>query len=104
MVEKVLWYKAPNTEAWCSYNVYKRVYDELWTKYQDKTILFDYSNEIVTNGEHFWLPVISEELFDIREEMGLVRKGEFGLHLTLGRLTPNDKKWVSPNILINSKR
>lgn len=80
------------------------VYDTLWTKYQDKTILFEYSNEIVTNGEHFWLPVISEELFDIREEMGLVRKGEFGLHLTIGRLTPNDKKWVSPNILINSKR
>lgn len=79
------------------------VYDELWTKHQDKTINFEYSNKIETNGEHFWLPVISEELLDIREEMGLVRKGEFGLHLTIGRLTPNDMKWFDIKYFNNSK-
>jgi len=79
------------------------VYDDLWTKNQNKTILFKYANKIETNGEHFWLPVISEELLDIREEMGLVRKGEFGLHLTIGRLTPNDMNWFDVKYFNNSK-
>jgi hypothetical protein len=71
------------------------VYDELWTKNQNKTIIFEYSNKIETNGEHFWLPIICEEIFDIREEMGLVRKGEFSLHLTIGRLAPKDMEWFN---------
>jgi len=47
------------------------VYDTLWGKNQYKEIEFQYSNEIKTNGEHIWLPVISEELLNLREEMGL---------------------------------
>ena len=79
------------------------VYDTKWTKYQDKAIIFEYSNKIETNGEHFWLPIICEELYDIREEMGLVRKSEFGLHLTIGRLTENDAKWFTLNHFNKSK-
>ncbi len=69
------------------------IYDSLWEKDQNKEIQFDYSNKIQTNGEHFWLPIKCDELLDIRGSMGLVKKGRFSLHMTVGRLRNIDMEW-----------
>lgn len=46
---------------------------EFWEKYQGKTISFLYYNNIQTDGTYFWLNVQSEEIGNIREELGLPR-------------------------------
>jgi hypothetical protein len=71
-------------------SVSDEIYNSIWTKYQNEEIEFEYTNEISTNGEHFWLPVHCNRLLDIREEMGLVRNPEFSLHLTIARLREED--------------
>ena len=56
----------------------------LWN---DKGLMdFEYSNRVVFNFEHAWLPVRSEELTDLRLKLGLSHAPEFGFHLTLGRI------------------
>ena len=49
-----------------------------------KIFFFEYDPSPKTNGKHWWLKIISEELKDMREEMGYPRNGLWGLHLTLG--------------------
>ena len=61
-----------------------------WKKYHGKKIEFQYSNEIHNNGEHFWLPVYSKELENIRLELGLTNVPVFNFHLTIGRLRDED--------------
>jgi hypothetical protein len=56
----------------------------LWEKYADQEIEFEYTTFVGNNGEHWWLPVICEELLDIRTEMGLPRDPYYPLHLTFG--------------------
>jgi hypothetical protein len=44
-----------------------------WGKYEGKRVRFQYSPMVQTNGAHYWLPVISDELDAIRKELGLVK-------------------------------
>jgi hypothetical protein len=46
---------------------------EFWEKYQGQKISFFYCNDIQTDGTYFWLNVQSEEIGNIREELGLSR-------------------------------
>ena len=63
-----------------------------WAKYEDKEIAFTYSPDIQTDGIYYWLNVYSEELEDIRLELGLHRRsrlskppnGEKSFHITIG--------------------
>ena len=58
----------------------------LWEKHAGVDIGFDYEPEVRSDGKYFWLPVRCERLLDIREELGLPRDPEFGLHLTIGNV------------------
>jgi len=42
-----------------------------WKKYQGERIEFEYSPILQSNGAHWWLPVVSKDLDDIRSELGL---------------------------------
>jgi hypothetical protein len=42
-----------------------------WNKYNGVSINFEYSPIVQTNGAHYWLPVISDDLDEIRRELGL---------------------------------
>lgn len=57
----------------------------LYKKYHENHIEFQYSNILETNGDYWWLPVKSEILEEVREELGLIRLPDFGFHLTIGR-------------------
>lgn len=46
---------------------------DAWRKYEGKRIKFQYSPMVQTNGAHYWLPVISDDLDDIRQELGLTK-------------------------------
>lgn len=61
---------------------------DLWKKYDNEVITIEYDPDVRTNSDHWWLRVTSERMFDIREELGLIRKHELSLHLTLGRPIP----------------
>jgi len=55
-----------------------------WRKYDRKLINFDYLPQPLGNGKYVWLPVVCEELLDLREELGLKRNPYHPLHLTVG--------------------
>ena len=57
---------------------------ELLVEINNKLIDFEYSNEVVGNGKHFWLDVKCNEALDTREKLGLDREPYFTLHLTIG--------------------
>jgi hypothetical protein len=58
---------------------------EAWTKYDSMEVEFYYSHVIRSeNGEHAWVDVYSEDLANIRQELGFGFKPWF--HLTIGRL------------------
>jgi len=67
---------------------------ENWKKYDNCKITFLYSTVIQTNNIYFWLNVYSEELSNIREELGLQKTSEFSrppsdeecFHITIGNL------------------
>lgn len=59
---------------------------ELWRKYHEKEIEFEYSHDIETEGEYYWLRVQCEELNELRRELGLEETVQFGFHLTIGRV------------------
>jgi hypothetical protein len=63
----------------------------LWEKYAGEEIGFEISHEIHTNGLHFWLPVQSGRLLDIREELGLTRNPSAAFHLTIGNCHEDEK-------------
>jgi len=63
----------------------ERVVDKRrWKALLGKQIEFRYAHRPRTNGKHWWLPIESEELYDIRESLGLKRLQRFPLHLTFG--------------------
>jgi hypothetical protein len=61
---------------------------DAWKRYDNEPISLSYVPDIRTNGKHWWLPVICDRMNDIREELGLVRKHDVGLHFTLGQPVP----------------
>lgn len=58
---------------------------EYWKKDEGKTIEFNYSNKIKWNDDYVWIDVESEDLLDIREQLGLKRQPKWNLHITLGK-------------------
>lgn len=62
-------------------------YPEYWGDDAGKKLYFEYSGELRNNGKHFWLDVVSPEISDIRDRLGLGRKPRFSnFHLTIGNL------------------
>lgn len=59
-------------------------WENIKKKYHKKEIEFEYEISPKTDGKHWWLRVISDELKEIREDCGYHRNGFWGLHLTLG--------------------
>lgn len=59
-------------------------YRQFWKKYEKKKIEFEYSVDIEQHWKFWTLPVRSETLLDIREELGFKRQCE--LHITIGRM------------------
>jgi len=58
----------PNKEAWAAYN--------------GEIVTIDYSLEAKTDGLHYWLPVRSPRLTEIRVELGLGPEPFYPFHLT----------------------
>jgi len=58
-----------------------------WGFAANKFINFEYEAGVKNNHEYFWLKVHCDELCAIRELFGLKREPQFGLHLTIGRVT-----------------
>lgn len=46
---------------------------DCWNKYEGKEIYFSYCPLINFSGKYFWLDAQSQEIGDIREELGLTR-------------------------------
>lgn len=51
---------------------------------EGRSIEIFYTHQIYTNGEHWWLNVVCDELADIRSSYGLPTNKRF-FHLTIGR-------------------
>lgn len=64
--------------------------EEFWGKHEGKVIKFEYEPSARNDGLFFWLDVTCPELLNIREELGLPREPEFGLHLTIGNGKENN--------------
>lgn len=65
--------------------------EKICTEFTDKYINingndveFEYSSNICTNGRYIWIPVYSNNFFDIRESLGIKRKPDYDFHLTIG--------------------
>ena len=56
----------------------------LWKTCRGLSIRFEYQPKVMTNGKHWWLPVRSEEILELRESLGLKREPRVRLHLTVG--------------------
>ena len=56
---------------------------DLWEKYQNEIVEFQYSHCVQQHWKFFTLPVHSEQLDLIRKELGLPPKA---LHITVGRI------------------
>lgn len=63
----------------------------LWGKREGKEIEFEYTNEIDSAYGYYWVPVKCEALLDLREELGLSRRLQWPLHLTVAK-----EKWSGP--------
>jgi hypothetical protein len=59
-------------------------YLQKWNAYQGYTLKFHYSNEVETNGKHWWLNVYSPCFMSIRQELGLNCQPVYNFHLTIG--------------------
>ena len=59
-----------------------------WGKYQNRRVAVMYDGQIKRGGNYFFLDAWSEELCDIREELGYARyrKGWDRLHITIGNV------------------
>lgn len=57
---------------------------DLWGKYNDQMVEFQYNPNPAWDGVYVWLDVECEFLLNIREELGLPRQPQFPLHLTIG--------------------
>ena len=61
---------------------HKIITEDTMQIYLGKSITFRYTSQIYTNGRAFWIPVICDELQEIRLSVGLPVYNR--LHLTLG--------------------
>jgi hypothetical protein len=68
--------------------VNRELWEEFKAKYNNQPIEFHYEAGPRTNGGHWWLRVICDQLKDLRVDLGLPRDGKWGLHLTLGMPHP----------------
>ena len=59
----------------------------LWGLDNNKIIEFEYEPGPLNNDQYYYLKVKCDYLCDLRENYGLSRNPQFGLHLTIGRLT-----------------
>ena len=53
---------------------------EFWNKYEGKEISFSYSPLVNFSGKYFWLDAQSQEIGDIREELGMSRYRDDGIY------------------------
>ena len=56
----------------------------LWGRWEGCEMVFRYSGEIRNGYIYYWIDVFSEELNDIRVELGLAKRDLF--HITIGNL------------------
>jgi len=56
---------------------------KVWDQLIGQKVQFEYSNEVNTNGKHWWLPVKCPRLIEIRRELGLP-PSKIPLHMTIG--------------------
>ena len=56
----------------------------LWEKYDSRTIEFEYEHNVKDNDHYYWFSAYSNDLLDIREELGLKREPEIPFHLSIG--------------------
>ena len=68
--------------------------EKIWSNikeiYHNKEIEFLYDTSPRTNGNHWWLKVESEFLYEIREKLGIARQPRWNFHLTVGVPHPLD--------------
>jgi hypothetical protein len=62
-------------------------FEEISRKYQSKPIEFWIDPLVRTNGSHWWLPIICEEVKSIRIRGGGKPQPEHPFHLTIGLAT-----------------
>lgn len=77
---------------------------EFKNMFHKKIIDFEYEltpYTVESRKAHWWLRVKSDELKDIRQEMGHKREGFWGLHLTLGSPTPNTEEY---SLILSEKK
>lgn len=75
--------------------VKKEIKNQLWKKYQNQIIEFEYSPEMIKNIYYFWVMPVRCDLFSkIRQELGL--NPNYHFHLTIGRQV-NDPKVMEKN-------
>jgi len=64
----------------------------LWGRGKGSEIEFEWDPGVQSNKEYYWLKIKCDVLLDIREGYGLKREPRFGLHLTIGRTTDEQRK------------
>jgi hypothetical protein len=55
---------------------------KLWNRLIDRRLSFTYSPDIKTNGKHWWVCVGCPDIYNIREELGLIPIPRLPLHMT----------------------
>jgi len=65
-------------------NEKKKLYENIKNKYHGTKIKFKYNSDIRSDGNHWWLPIESNQGLLIREE-GRLGKPFIGFHLSIGR-------------------
>jgi hypothetical protein len=63
---------------------------DAWRGSIRKRISYEYQPLLKTNGLHWWLPVRSEELVELRKEFGLFPHPSVPFHLTVSVVLPPD--------------
>lgn len=61
-----------------------QAYNEVKEKYNNTIVNFKYYTDVRSDGNHWWLPVQSEEIVKIRNEANL-GKSFYSSHLSIGR-------------------
>lgn len=76
-------------------------FKKYWFKHKEPIGINIIDDQIFTDGRFYWVDVSSHYIGLIREELGLKRKTEIPLHLTIGQLKSNNNK--SNNIISSIK-
>jgi hypothetical protein len=61
-------------------------YEEFWKKYNSEIIEFHYSPPCIPGKTHWVIPASSQQLMNIRKELGLDPSPRVDFHITLGRI------------------